>query len=140
MEHIKVHAEGRWMDEQWGIGGEWLWAIPLGYDKAKLANVPFFTKGLAIDDVVAVDGETREITELLEPSDQVPFVVVLVDDPHSAQTMLDHIHATPGLDAHCEGGFGSLLAVNVPKAKVDALTALLESLEPTLVIAWEQTR
>lgn len=36
------------------VSGEWLWALPLGENIARLRNVPFYARGLAYDDEVSV--------------------------------------------------------------------------------------
>lgn len=136
---IKIHADERWMNVEWAIGGEYLWATPLGDGRFKIGNVPFFTRGLAIDDIVSV--EDGEIAAVLEQGGQVPFTVVVNEMvPDVVATMLDRVK-TRFPDARCEGGFDVLVAVNVPKAQERGLNAVLRANEHVgLVVAWETTR
>jgi hypothetical protein len=60
------------LPNHWAIGGESLWATPLGNDLYRVENVPFFAYGLNFLDVVLATSDSDqlkpEIRKLVEPS------------------------------------------------------------------------
>jgi hypothetical protein len=61
---------------------EWVWAVPLGEDRYRVANVPFFAHDVGIHDVVLAlhveDG--LELVEVLERRSVASFNYELTDD------------------------------------------------------------
>lgn len=57
-ELVKVYID---LPNHWAIGGESLWATPLGNDLYRLENVPFFAYGLNFLDVVLATAESDEL-------------------------------------------------------------------------------
>jgi len=72
----KVHID---LPNHWAIGGESMWAAPLGNDVYKLENVPFYTYGLNYLDIVRATpenyNEIPEVRELIEASGHRTFRV-----------------------------------------------------------------
>jgi len=66
---VKVHID---LPNHWAIGGESLWATPLGNDLFRIENVPFFAYGLNFLDIVHAtpdsDGLVFEIRKVVTPS------------------------------------------------------------------------
>ncbi len=65
----KVHVD---LPNHWAIGGESMWAEPLGNDLYKIENVPFYAYGLNYQDTVRATPESEdqipEIRELVKKS------------------------------------------------------------------------
>lgn len=53
----KIHID---LPNHWAIGGESLWATPLGNDLYRIENVPFFAYGLNFLDVVLATADADE--------------------------------------------------------------------------------
>ena len=72
----KIHID---LPNHWAIGGETMWATPLGKDLYKLENVPFYAYGLNFHDIVKAtpdSGDTiPEIREVVEYSGHRTFRV-----------------------------------------------------------------
>lgn len=72
----KVHID---LPNHWAIGGESMWAEPLGNDLYKIENIPFYAYGLNFHDVVRATADSDElkpeIRELVEPSGHRTFRV-----------------------------------------------------------------
>ena len=54
----KLHID---LPNHWAIGGESLWATPLGDDLYRIENVPFFAYGLNFLDVVLATSDSDEL-------------------------------------------------------------------------------
>ena len=54
----KIHID---LPNHWAIGGESLWATPLGNDLYRLENVPFYAYGLNFHDVVKATSDAEEL-------------------------------------------------------------------------------
>ncbi len=72
----KIHID---LPNHWAIGGESMWATPLGNDLFKVENIPFYAYGLNFHDIVRAtpdsEGQIPEIRALVEPSGHRPFRV-----------------------------------------------------------------
>ena len=72
----KIHID---LPNHWAIGGESMWAKPLGNDLFKIENVPFYAYGLNFHDVVRATSDSDElkpeIRELVKPSGHRTFRV-----------------------------------------------------------------
>lgn len=135
---IKVHVGREWING-WPMGGESLWAESLGYRKARIANVPFFTKDLALNDVVRLAEDGYEIEEIIQRSDYSHFVLLAGEGVDL--TRIDSAVKAMFPDAACEGGFDVLFVVDIPYADQAAFAALARLLKRQKVIRnWEQTR
>ena len=73
-EMVKVHID---LPNHWAIGGESMWATPLGNDLYRLENVPFYAYGLNYHDVVRATADSEElkpeVRELVETSGHRTF-------------------------------------------------------------------
>lgn len=76
-EFIKVRVD---LPNHWAVGGESLWAIPLGEDKYRIENVPFFAYGINYQDVVYAIADSPElkpeIKRVVETSGHKTFRVI----------------------------------------------------------------
>jgi hypothetical protein len=131
MESIKVHAGSKWMPED-GPGGESLWATRTGPDRAILANVPFFTQGLNIFDLVKIDSE-NEILMVYDNGGQKNLRAIIIESDEGGEfkKVIDDLERD--FSARVEGGFGALLAVSVPPTLVKMVTDYFDENS----IAWE---
>ena len=72
----KIHIG---LPNHWAIGGESMWAEPLGNDLYKIENVPFYAYGLNFHDIVRATSDSDElkpeIRELIESSGHRTFRV-----------------------------------------------------------------
>jgi hypothetical protein len=72
----KIHID---LPNHWAIGGESLWAEPLGNDLYKIENIPFYAYGLNFQDIVRATPDSDkfilEIRELIEPNGHRTFRV-----------------------------------------------------------------
>lgn len=60
----KIHID---LPNHWAIGGESLWATPIGNDLYKIENIPFYAYGLNFHDVVRATPDSEEfIPEIRE--------------------------------------------------------------------------
>lgn len=73
---VKVHID---LPLHWAIGGESIWAKPLGNDLYRIENVPFYAYGLNFHDIVKAISENKdlipEVREIIEPSGHRTFRV-----------------------------------------------------------------
>ena len=71
------------LPNHWAIGGEAMWAEPLGNDLYRLENVPFFAYDLNLHDVVRAtpdaEGQIPEIREVVERSGRRTFRIYFED-------------------------------------------------------------
>ncbi|HEU5290211.1 MAG TPA: DUF4265 domain-containing protein [Cyclobacteriaceae bacterium] len=71
---VKIHID---LPNHWAVGGESMWAEPLGNDRYKIENVPFYAYGLNFKDVVRATADSDElkpeIRELVEASGHRTF-------------------------------------------------------------------
>lgn len=72
----KIHID---LPNHWAIGGESMWAEPLGNDLYKIENVPFYAYGLNFHDIVRATSDSDElkpeIRELVKASGHRTFRV-----------------------------------------------------------------
>lgn len=73
----KVHID---LPNHWAIGGESLWATPLGSDLYRIENVPFFAYGLNFLDVVLATADSDElkpeVRKVVEPSGHRTYRII----------------------------------------------------------------
>ncbi|MFB9681700.1 DUF4265 domain-containing protein [Streptosporangium vulgare] len=107
--HVRVVFELS-PDDGWPpVGSERLWAIPLGPDRARLDNIPFFVRGVACGDVVRIDTDAEGITwvtEVVEVSGNC--TIRILPDAHgdlegSLQAVLD-LFAPLGIEGERPAG------------------------------------
>lgn len=85
------------LPNHWAIGGESLWATPLGNDLYRIENVPFYAYGLNFHDVVKATSDSdelmSEIRELVESSGHRTFRIFFYNslDKQSQEKVLDSL-------------------------------------------------
>ncbi|MEM9907888.1 MAG: DUF4265 domain-containing protein [Cyanobacteria bacterium P01_D01_bin.44] len=74
---VKLHID---LPNHWAIGGESLWAAPLGSDLYRIENVPFFAYGLNYLDIVHATPDSEdlkpEIRRVVTPSGHRTYRVI----------------------------------------------------------------
>lgn len=82
------------LPNHWAIGGESLWATPLGNDLFRLENIPFYAYGLNFQDIVKTasksDAQIPEIQVLIEFSGHRTFRVFFkqgIDQPKQEEVL-----------------------------------------------------
>jgi len=115
-EMTKVHVS---LLNHWMCAGESLWASPVEGEPEhfKLENVPYFTYGLALGDVVrAVEtaDHPREVVSIIQPSGHRTLRIAFTDkaDEGSAKAVIEDLHTR--FKVRVERGSGPLWAVSVP--------------------------
>jgi Domain of unknown function (DUF4265) len=101
---------------------EGIWAVPLGGNRFKIDNIPFFVRGISCDDVVLAVVANNELRfkGLLETSAN-STIRLIVYDLDGVKKVRDHLKSF-GCDV--EGtGIPGLLAVNVPSPTLDDVLA-----------------
>jgi len=83
---VRIHID---LLNHWAVGGESLWAEPLGNDLYKIENVPFYVYGLSFQDIVRATPESEnqilEIRELKIASGHRTFRVFFKEQIDKAQ-------------------------------------------------------
>lgn len=100
-------------------GGESLWASRVEGEPEhfKVANIPYFTYGLAMGDVVRAVSTTdhpREVVSVVRPSGHRTLRLVFTDkaDEDSAKAVIEDLRTR--FKAEVERGMGPLWAVSIP--------------------------
>lgn len=77
----KIHVD---LPNHWAIGGESMWATPLGNDLYRIENVPFYAYGLNFLDVVHAtpdsDDTIPEIRKVVNPSGHRTYRIIFSKD------------------------------------------------------------
>lgn len=124
--HVKILVNTQPSDgyppEKW----EGLWAIPLGCNRFKIDNIPFYAKGLSCDDIIeANEGDIGYIfNKVIQKSDNSTIRVVVYDleDEQSVRSAISSFNCS------IEGtGTPGLIAINVPKGKLVEVEKFLQS-------------
>jgi hypothetical protein len=107
--------------EEW----EAIWTIPLGANKFKLDNIPFYTKGISCDDVIEADLSSGSlIFKRLVQSSPNSTVRVIVYDERAVDKVNKHLR---DIGCSVEGtGIPGYLAINVPQTSLDAALQYLK--------------
>lgn len=123
--HIKVLVHTKPKDgyppEEW----EGLWAIPIGANRFKIDNIPFYARDVSCGDVVeaCLDNGEHIFKRVVEPSANSTIRVVIYDLADESAIRSELIK----LGCSVEGsGTPGLIALNVPKANVEDVVDLLE--------------
>ena len=124
--HVKILVNTQPSDgyppEEW----EGLWAIPLGCNRFKIDNIPFYAKELSCDDIIEANEEDVGyiFSRVIHKSDNSTIRVVIYDleDEQSVR------NAISSFNCSIEGtGTSGLIAVNVPKDKLVEVENFLQS-------------
>ena len=148
-QEVKVLAQVREGDEGFpGVDWEGLWARPLGADRYRLENVPFYAYGLALQDVVAARDAGGElvIEEVVEDSGHSTIRVMIdTDGVPSGRETERREHWRAELRARGCGSEVSnlpmLFAVDVPpEVGYQAVRDLLDQAEAAGELGFEEAK
>ncbi|RDV27358.1 DUF4265 domain-containing protein [Alteromonas aestuariivivens] len=112
---VKVHVS---LPNHWMIGGESMWAEPLGNDIYRLENVPFFSYSLNFKDEVKAysdDDGVLEITDVVARSGNRTLRIIF-DKSIDRQKQEYYIEQIRDLDCSLERWDETYLAINVRKS------------------------
>ncbi|WP_433889912.1 DUF4265 domain-containing protein [Streptomyces sp. CA-111067] len=130
--YVKVHFRMVLADDGWPpVSVESLWAVDLGDGTVRLANTPWFVRGIASDDVIRVESDNEGVRwarETVRASEHCTIrLIVLKDDGSTAarQSVLETFH---GLGTTGEGiEQYRMVALDVPpEADLPRIRKLLE--------------
>jgi hypothetical protein len=119
---VRTEPEDGYPPEEW----EGIWAIPVGPDRFKIDNIPFYAKGLSCDDIVEAirKGDNYIFRRVVGQSENSTIRVVVYNLPDESVVRNDLI----ALGCSIEGtGTPGLIAVNVPKGSLEDVVDFLEN-------------
>ncbi|MFV1884065.1 MAG: DUF4265 domain-containing protein [Balneola sp.] len=134
----KIHID---LPNHWAIGGETMWATPLGKDLYKLENVPFYAYGLNFHDIVKAtpdSGDTiPEIREVVEYSGHRTFRVFFSKEiERSAQEEI--LESMKDLAISYESANGIYYSLDMqPTGDYQAVFDRLDELEKENILGFE---
>ncbi|WP_299246005.1 DUF4265 domain-containing protein [uncultured Aquimarina sp.] len=134
----KVYVD---LPNHWAIGGESLWATPLGKDLFRLENVPFYAYGLNFHDIVRATSDSSEykpeIREVIEYSGHRTFRVFFEKTINKAkqEEILDSMES---LKVSYERANGIYFSLDLkPESDYQAVFDKLEEYERNYVLGFE---
>jgi hypothetical protein len=134
---VKVHIS---LPNHWMIGGESLWAEPIGENTYRLENVPFFAYGLNFRDEVKAlpdKDDILEIGEVIQRSGN-KTIRIMFDKSLDKEGQQDYIDAIRALDCSVERWDKTMLAINIRKsADFNQVYDYLDSLCSKEILAFE---
>jgi hypothetical protein len=135
---VKLHVD---LPNHWSVGGESMWAKPVGDNLYQLKNIPFFAYGLN-DTVKAIakhDDLKPEILEIIETSGRQTLRVIFTDN----KSKTEHISMIESIRTEhigYEGWDNDQFTFNVkPSGNYDEFFDKLDELELQDVLSFEQT-
>lgn len=109
----KIHAD---LPNHWAIGGESIWATPLGNDLYRIENVPFYAYGLNFLDVVYAtpdSGDTiPEIRKVVNPSGHRTYRILFSKDT-AREKQKELLDSLTKYEASYERADSTLVAVDI---------------------------
>lgn len=109
----KLHID---LPNHWAIGGESLWATPLGDDLYRIENVPFFAYGLNFLDVVLAtfdsDELKPEIRKVVTPSGRRTYRVMF-DSSVEREKQVELLEILEQFEASYERADGTNVAIDI---------------------------
>ena len=135
---VKLHVD---LPNHWSVGGESMWAKPVGENLYQLKNIPFFSYGLNYNDIVRAIAESDdlkpEILEVVEASGHQTLRVIFTDN----KSKPEHIAVIESIrNEHIgyEGWDNDQFTFNVtPSGNYDDFFDKLEELELIGVLSFE---
>ena len=94
---VKIYVD---LPEHWAVGGESMWANPLGDDLYEIVNVPFHVYGINYGDVVRARAEApdlkRQVIEVVERRGHHTLRMLFADEvgPEQQRAVLQRIEAS----------------------------------------------
>lgn len=123
--HVKIlvhtKTEDGYPPEEW----EGLWASPIGGDRFKIDNIPFYAKNLSCDDVVEATrkGDEYIFTRVVSQSENSTIRVVLYNLADEGGVRSNLVNFGCSIEGT---GIPGLIAVNVPKNNIERVLDFLE--------------
>ena len=135
---IKIHVD---LPNHWMVGGESLWAKPVGENLYQIKNIPFFAYGLSYDDIVVDSSEAEdeypEIKDVHKYNGHQTIRVIFTDK----KTKAEHISVIEGIRTDhigYEGWDDDQFTFNItPLADFDEFYDKLEELEEIEMLSFE---
>ncbi len=139
-EAVEVHFPLTPDEEGWPpVSTEPIWARPLGDDRYRLLNVPFFALGVSGGDVIEAtrgDDGLRQFAGVVQASGH-STIRIIVADPSAVEELAEQILRR---GCHVEASFiPALVAIDVPAEEDYAvLKAWLDDLEAAELLDYEE--
>ena len=135
---VKLHVD---LPNHWSVGGESMWAKPVGENLYQLKNIPFFSYGLNYNDIVKAiaknGGSKPEILEVVEASGHQTLRVIFTDNKGKKE----HISVIESIRTEhvgYEGWDDDQFTLNVtPSGNYDEFFDKLDELESKGILSFE---
>jgi len=129
------------LPNHWAIGGESLWATPLGSDLYRIENVPFFAYGLNFLDIVLATPDSDqlkpEIRRLVTPSGHKTYRIIF-DKEISREKQVELLETLEKYEASYERADGKNVAIDIkPSGNHIAVYDQLDEYEQTGFLSFE---
>ncbi|MGW5104383.1 DUF4265 domain-containing protein [Streptomyces sp. NPDC004100] len=116
--YVKVHFRMEVEDDWPPVPVESLWAVDLGDGTVRLDNVPWFVRGVACGDVVAIEADEEGVRwggEVVRRSENCTVRLIVLRDGGSGPARQSVLNAFRGLGVDGEGieRFG-MVALDIP--------------------------
>ena len=124
--HVKIlvytKQEDGYPPEEW----ESLWEIPMGNNKFKIDNIPFYAKNLSCDDIVeAIPNRDDYVFKNIVISSENSTIRVVIYDLMDERSVRNEL-VSLGCSSEGTGTLG-LIAVNVPKYTLNDVLNFMEN-------------
>lgn len=110
-----------------GHATETVWAEPVGRDRYRLRSVPFYAKGLSIEDVVNTEPDTSIVIGVSLRSGHSTYRIFLAENlDDTSEAFQSHWRNLAAMSCSYERATGRLFAVDVPpRADIQKVFELL---------------
>jgi hypothetical protein len=134
----KVHID---LPNHWAIGGESLWATPLGNDLYRIENVPFFAYGLNFLDVVLATADSEElkpeVRKVISASGHRTYRVMFPAEVNR-EKQIELLETLEQYEASFERADGNNVAIDIkPTGDHISIYDLLDSYEEKGLLSFE---
>jgi len=110
---IKVHISFNNGEDTGPVKGEFLWAEPLGDNRARIANIPFFAESLNHQDIVSyLPGKINEIVGVVELGGHQTVDMLFADNAPVAKVLEELGGKFPSIGT--EGIGGGIVVMDLP--------------------------
>lgn len=135
---VKVHVD---LPNHWAVGGESMWATPMGEELYRLENVPFYAYGLNYHDIVRATSDSDElipeIIRLIEPSGYRTFRMFFQKQIDSDQRQ-ETFDTLAELSVYYERATNNFFSLNMsPEGNYEAVNDKLEQLVQQNILEFE---
>ena len=138
-EHLtKVHVD---LPHHWATGGESMWALPLGSDRYRIENVPFYAYDLNYHDVVEARPSAPDlkpsVLKVLERSGH-RTIRVMYQDIVSENDRMTYLASLRDMHVFFERCKARYFALDLePEADVDEVCRRLDEWESAGILSYE---